>query len=372
MFLAGKVGSILESRGIGFRREDTYKLRLAALLHDVGHGPFSHMFEEVLAYKNETTHEDMTSKIIMETEIGDIIKEFGFSRREMSFLSVGKAQIKNRRYMNDVIGGSLSVDLMDYLLRDSYFTGVEYGKVDVSRIINSFQVIHQRLAIEQAALFAFEALMIARYQMFRAVYFHRTVRAAELMIIRSMMLADKLLNLTDLSLDNYLALTDEVTLGRISTMETGNDRELKEAKRLALDYSSRNLLKCAFEKTVQRKDKFLASIFSDKSFREQFQQRIAEIAKVSPEQVFLDVPTAPSIPVSSSRKSLDEITLVGRGNNKGIEPYSIGIAELPLLGAISGYLDVVRVYTTEKCKKRVENASSKVFGREGFESRISM
>ncbi|MHB8567422.1 MAG: HD domain-containing protein, partial [Nitrososphaerales archaeon] len=275
-------------------------------------------------------------------------------------------------YMNDAIGGGLSVDLMDYLLRDSYFTGVEYGKVDVSRIINSFEVVKNNLAIGQAALFAFEALMIARYQMFRAVYFHRTVRAAELMIIRSMILADKALNLTDLSLNNYLSLTDEVTLDRIATLNQGTDPELALSRKLAIDYMKRKLLKCAYEKTVQRKDRFLASIFNERSFREQFQNRIAVSAKVDPAEVYLDVPTAPSIPVSSSRESFAGITLVGRREGKKLTPYVMGIDDLPLIGTIAGYLDVVRVYTTEKSRMDVELAAGRVFGREGFETKVSM
>ena len=97
MYLAGKVGAILESRGIGFTRDDTEKLRLAALLHDVGHGPFSHMFEEVMAYKTDVTHEDMTQRIVRQTEIGDILESGGFSKKEMSELSIGKLRKRNSR-----------------------------------------------------------------------------------------------------------------------------------------------------------------------------------------------------------------------------------------------------------------------------------
>ena len=277
--------------------------------------------------------------------------------------------------MNDAIGGGLSVDIMDYLLRDSYFTGVEYGKVDVNRIINSFEVVSDRLALDQAALFAFEALMIARYQMFRAVYFHRTVRAAELMLIKSMILADKTLHLTDLSLDNYLSLTDEVTLNRIVSITPGRDPDLTFARELARDYLRRNLLKCAFEKTVQRKDRLLASIFNQKDFRDRFSQRIADSAGVNQNEVYLDVPTAPSVPISSTRESFQEITLVSRkdsSDKKGLASYSIGIQDLPLIGTIAGYMDVLRVYTTPKNRAKVENAAANVFGREGFESKVSM
>lgn len=382
MFLAGRVGSVLESRKIGFEREATLKLRVAALLHDVGHGPFSHMFEEVLAQKTDVTHEDMSQRIIRETEVGDILGEHGFSKAEISELAVGKSR-REKRFMNEVIGGGLSVDIMDYLLRDSYFTGVEYGKVDVHRIINSFQVVGNELAISQAAVFAFEALMISRYEMFRAVYFHRTVRAAELMLIKSMSLADKALNFTDLSLPNYLSLTDEITLYRISNLDPGTDKDLKLAKKLAIDYQRRRLLKCVFEQTVQMRDSFLNSIFNQRGFRQNLEAQIAERANVELSDVWVDVPTAPSVPVSSARQSFREITVV-KGSLEGeaarnkvrrsneLQAYSLGISELPLIGTISGYMDIMRVYTTAENRSKVKKAAESVLMKENYASKVSM
>lgn len=377
MYLAGKVGSVLESRGFGLGEEDVKKLRVSALLHDVGHGPFSHMFEEVMADKTEFTHEDMTSRIIRETEIGDILERHGFSKNKISELAIAKSTDEGA-FMNEVIGGGLSVDIMDYLLRDSYFTGVEYGKVDVHRIINSFEVVKDKLAISRAALFAFEALMIARYEMFRAVYFHRTVRAAELMIIKSMSLADKVLHLTDLSsLGNYLSLTDEVTLNRITTLDPGTDRELRQAKSLAVDYQRRKLLKCVFEKTVQGRDKFLASIFNQRSFREQLSGQIADRANVDQSEVYVDVPTAPSVPISSTRGSFKEITVVDRRERGGksgrtSKAHALALDELPLISTISGFMDVLRVYTSEKSRARVQRATESILQSEGFETKVSM
>lgn len=371
MFLAGKVGGILESkRNITFRPEDTSMLRLAALLHDVGHGPFSHMFEEVMAERTQFTHEDMTRKIILQSEIGDILESYGLPKKELADLSIAKSR-ERPRYQNDAIGGGLSVDIMDYLLRDSYFTGVEYGKVDIFRIINSFEVAGERLAIAQAALFAFEALMIARYEMFRAVYFHRTVRAAELMLIQSMILADKELHLTDLSLPNYLSMTDDVTLERIRTIDAGSDTELRRAKQLADDYFSRRLLKCVFELEFQRKDKFLNSIFTQRKFRTELEEEIAGKAGVDDQDVYVDVPTAPSIPMTSDRVSFQSITLVSSHERKK-KSYQRKIEDLPLIGAITGFMDVMRVYTTRENREKVENAVKKVLGRTGFESKVSM
>ena len=371
MYLAGRVGEVLQSKQASFTMENSKELRLAALLHDVGHGPFSHMFEEVMAEHTTFTHEDMTQRIILKSEIGDILDSYGFSRKEISMLAVGKSKTRPR-YFNDVIGGGLSVDIMDYLLRDSYFTGVEYGKVDVSRIINSFEVVRDKLAISQAALFAFEALMIARYEMFRAVYFHRTVRAAELMLVKSMILADKELHLTDLSLENYLSLTDEVTLQRIRELNPGSDPELKRAKKLADDYYRRKLLKCVFERMVQRKDKFLASIFNSAKFRDKLAEEIAATAHVEVSDIYVDVPTAPSVPVSSTRETLEQITLVRTHDKESRESYDLRIEEMPLVGTIAGFMDIMRVYTPEQNRSKVEKTVNDIFGREGFESKVSM
>jgi uncharacterized protein len=379
MFLAGRVGSVLEAKVQEMKEEGIEKLRVSALLHDVGHGPFSHMFEEVLAEKTNVTHEDMTRRIIRETEIGDILEKEGFSKGSLADLAIGKSR-NEPRYMNDVIGGGLSVDIMDYLLRDSYFTGVEYGKVDVHRIINSFEVVRDKLAITQAALFAFEALMISRYEMFRAVYFHRTVRAAELMLIKSMILSDKVLRLTDLSMENYLSLTDEVTLHRMVTLEPGGDKELRLARKLAQDYERRHLLKCVFEKTVQRRDKFLTSIFNRKGFRDSLASQIADSAGVDESEVFVDVPTAPSVPVSSARESFREITVVenrwikghGREKLRQARSHQVYLDQLPLIGTIAGFMDVMRVYTTEPSRSKVQRATESLFQSEGFESTVSM
>jgi uncharacterized protein len=371
MHLAGIVGRVLQSRpNIEFSNEDITLLRLAALLHDVGHGPFSHMFEEVMAERTEFTHEDMTRKIVLKSEVGDIIEKHGISKRELSELAIAKSKTKPR-YYNDVIGGGLSVDIMDYLLRDSYFTGVEYGKVDIMRIINSFEATQNKLAIEEAALFAFEALMIARYQMFRAVYFHRTVRAAELMLIKSMILSDKELHLTDLSLDNYMSLTDEVTLQRIRSMQTNADQELKRAKELANDYFKRRLLKCVYEKTFQEKDKSLNALISQRNFRARLSEDIASAANVDPTDIYVDVPVAPSLPMSSTRESFRAITLV-RGKGKSSHSYDLNIETTPLVGAIAGFMDIMRIYTPNARRLKVEAAIRRLFQKEGFESKVSM
>lgn len=370
MFLAGRASNILAEK-VEFDEDSSQELKLAALLHDVGHGPFSHLFEEVLSVKKDITHEDITKRIIVETEIGEILGKHGINVKEFSSLPLGIPS-KHPRYMNDIVSGVLSVDTMDYLLRDSYFTGVEYGKVDVHRVINSYEVIDNKIGIDRAALYALEALLIARYEMFRAVYFHRTVRAAEIMLIKAMVLADDYLGFSDLkNLDDYLSLTDEITLARLVSIKAGSDAKLKQAKKLAIDYMNRNLVKCVFERVLQRRDTLIERIFSQRRIRDELAREIADKAKVDEETVYIDVPTTPSVPMTSLHESLTEIMVVSKSvDGKTYE--KVKAVDLPLLGSILGYMDIMRVYTTKDNRKKVEMAVNAFFKKEGFMSKISV
>jgi hypothetical protein len=260
---------------------------------------------------------------------------------------------------------------MDYLLRDSYFTGVEYGKVDVHRVINSYEIVDGKIGIDRAALYALEALLIARYEMFRAVYFHRTVRAAEIMLIKAMTLADDHLGFSNLKkLANYLSLTDEITLAKLISIKSDNQK-LKQAKKLATDYLNRKLVKCVFERMLQRKDTFIERIFSQRRIRDELAREIADKANVDQETVFIDVPTTPSVPMTSLHENLTEIMVVSKNvNGKTYE--KVKAIDLPLLGSILGYMDMMRVYTTQENRKKVEKAVNAIFKKEGLMTRISV
>ncbi|MDG6910178.1 MAG: HD domain-containing protein, partial [Nitrososphaerota archaeon] len=308
MHVAGQIAESLV-RASDMDEDLVQEVRVAALLHDVGHGPFSHMYEEVLSGRDEKSHEDISQRVIKETSIRDILDRNGFSPKKMSEFAVGRQKTKPP-FMNEIIAGSLSADMMDYLPRDSHFTGVEYGKVDAQRVIDSLHVAEGHLVIDDAALYAFEALLLARYEMFKAVYFHRTVRAAELMLVRSMKLADSVLGLTDLSdLESYLELTDEVVLHRLVTLEPSTP-ELKEARRLAMGFRDRKLVKCAFEKLIQRKGRMAGRLFASEAARARAVSTIAKAAHVDPGHVYVDVPTTPSVPYTYTKEMLTSVGLL--------------------------------------------------------------
>jgi hypothetical protein len=207
--------------------------------------------------------------------------------------------------------------------------------------------------------------------MFKAVYFHRTVRAAELMLVQSMKLADDALGLTDLSdLDSYLELTDEIVLQRL-VMLSPSTPELREARQLALGFRNRNLVKCVFERLVQRKDQLVSSLFTKERVRTQVAAELAEAAGVDRMHVFLDVPTTPSVPYTSSRGTFTSVRLVQTKGGRRIVK-SVPLSELPLVGSIAGFMDVLRIYTTTENRRSVERATAEMFKDKSFITKISV
>lgn len=184
--LAGEICKKLE-----FKEKDRKKVRLAALLHDIGHGPFSHVFDDFLKDIGDgRTHEMLGKEIIKLPELKEIIEgtKDNFSIDEISEIAWGVEEGKEPKssdYLIErgIISGWLDVDKLDYLVRDSYFAGVEYGNIDVNRIINNITKFMGQIALDRRALLALEQMYIQREMMFKAVYYHKTARAWEVQLL---------------------------------------------------------------------------------------------------------------------------------------------------------------------------------------------
>lgn len=149
----------------------------AALLHDVGHGPFSHVIESVLGFH----HEDFTIEAVLssETEIGETLRSFS---KELPDDVAAIVRGEFRRFaLAQLVSSQLDVDRMDYLLRDTLMTGVKYGIYDLEWVLRSIGIDEEgdQLYVTSRGIYAVEDYLQARYYMFRQVYFHRTLRAAE-------------------------------------------------------------------------------------------------------------------------------------------------------------------------------------------------
>lgn len=345
MHIAGLAGESLLAKGYVDSADVVHELRLAALLHDIGHGPFSHLFEEVLETRSGTSHEEMGRRIIAKGEIADVLGKNGHSPDEIARLSFGQSRVG---FLNEIISGGLSADIMDYLPRDSYFTGAEYGKVDYYRLTSSFEVAGGRLAINRSALNSLESMLISRYEMFKAVYFHKTVRAAEVMLLQSMIAADDALGLTDTSLDNYLGLTDETTLDRLCSVDN------RLASALARDYRDRRLLKCVYEKFLHKRDR---NKRMDRKALAELEEQVASAAGVDRSTVFADASRASSMPLTPSKEEMYSVLVTDRGGVR-----EVPVSEIPLVDSISGFFDMLRIYTTAESRQKVERSVKKVLG----------
>lgn len=348
MHIAGYAGESLLRKGFIDSEDDVQELRLAALLHDIGHGPFSHLFEEVLVSKCGMTHEDVGKKVILESEIRDILDRHGFSPSDVCKLSFGESRLS---FLNEIIVGGLSADIMDYLPRDSLFTGAEYGKIDYHRLVSSFEVVATgHLAINKSALYSFESMLISRYEMFKAVYFHKTVRSAEVMLLHSMAQADDHLQMTRFDPDKFLNLTDEIILERICSLGLG-----ESAAKLARDYRDRRLLKCVYEKFLHKRDK-LYSKMNSKDL-EYLRLRISDMAGVDEDTVFVDASRAPSMPLTPTKSEINSILLVDKEY-----AYDTPISDIPVINSITGFLDMLRIYTTLESRNAVAYVIHKILG----------
>lgn len=345
MHVAGQAANALKEKGL-LSSEQIQDIRLAALLHDVGHGPFSHLFEEVLQTKKKISHEEIGKQIILHSEIGDILDKSVVDKKHVTKLAFGDSKY---RFVNEIISGSLSADMMDYLQRDGYFTGAEHAKIDHQRIIRSLDVYKSKLALDRSALYSFESMILSRYQMFKAVYFHKTVRSAEVMMLEAIRLADDECGFTTLNLDDYVKMTDEFVVSQILGL-TSHTAELRRAKQFAQDYQDRQLLKCVFEKVMTGK--------FEKS-QDRLRDKIASKAKLDKVEIFVDTSTTSSLPLTPSKEKTKSIILI-EGTKRSA--HEIPFSKIPVVSSMADSMNILRIYTTQKHRKKVEMAAKSILG----------
>lgn len=159
---------------LGLTSDEIELIRASGLLHDIGHGPFSHVSEGVLSFP----HEELTKYVVTKTSMRDLLEE-KFDVNEIVDIVNGKGDL------GPIVSGELDVDRMDYLLRDSHNTGVTYGKIDYERIISNMK-LEDELILDIKGVQAAEGALVSRYFMYPSVYQHHTTRIVNSMFRRAL------------------------------------------------------------------------------------------------------------------------------------------------------------------------------------------
>ena len=253
--------------------KDRVAARAAALLHDVGHGSFSHVMEKVLGFH----HERWTVQVLLseQTEVGALLRSHS-SELPLKVASIIEGKFQPSA-LAQLVSSQLDVDRMDYLLRDSLMTGAKYGIYDLEWIINALAIDEEadRIYVEARGLYAVEEYLQARYYMFRQVYFHRTLRSAEAVlrsiIRRALQLLtegkevwhaegtafEKILRREPLTITDHLQVDDSDIMFHVKQWQTSDDAILGDLSRR---FIARRLFKAIdLDMPVSERPEFLSA-----------------------------------------------------------------------------------------------------------------
>jgi len=250
---------------------DQKLLKISALLHDVGHSPYSHDSEEVIKKYTDKTHEDI-GRILESDTISSILDDIDLKKKDVLDIIGGK------KPLGKILNGSIDIDKMDYLVRDSYYTGVTYGIIDLYRLVQEISFIDNTLVIEDGGLQAVESLCVSRFLMSRAVYYHHVSRIAESMLKKALidLLEDK-------KVDPFvLRDMDDYEVHMLLKNYNGYPKEIIDR------IETRNLFKRAIYQNISILDEKMISDY--KTNHERYEAEIAQNAQIDERYVILDIP----------------------------------------------------------------------------------
>jgi hypothetical protein len=274
--LSRRALTLLEESGHRIDAADATRLRFAALLHDIGHYPFSHALEEA----GLPGHEILAQRHLTHSDLAGALERRGIAPSTLFALIRGQTG----EPLGGLIAGSLDVDKLDYLSRDAWMCGVPYGVIDVERLLSALTVAQapggrMSLALHEKGLAALESLLFAKYQMYRTVYWHHAVRSATAMFKR---LVRRAIRDERMRAEDVAMATDDGLIHELSRDDpTGLARALRErrlAKR-AMDLPATDLP----ADTARWPG-------TDPDLVEQVEDRLAREVGLAPGELFLDFP----------------------------------------------------------------------------------
>jgi HD superfamily phosphohydrolase len=303
----------LEERGELSRvpEDDRLAVRLAALLHDIGHYPFSHALEEA----GFPHHEKLGVAKLRQGELGDRLREIGGDRFAATVGALITGESANP--LQGLISGSLDLDKIDYLSRDARMCGVPYGQVDVDRLLSTLTLVESRtgrpeVGVLEKGVSALESLLFAKYQMYRNVYWHHAVRSATCMFKRAVRGAVARGRLTV----EYIA---EATDDGLMESLIARDRN-----QLATAIRARRLHKRALDlPATDVPDDIQPWVAEDPDLLERVEDAMAVRVGLEPGELLIDFPARSSmlgvdLPLRNRDGSVERLTDAGRAGQLGL------------------------------------------------------
>jgi HD superfamily phosphohydrolase len=329
--IATRVADILE-----LPNEEKDLLTCAALLHDVGHGPFSHTLESILLERFGVDHVDLTEKLILgkytifdDTEksfihaatMHQILRHYDANTKEI--VRIIKGEPSKKSYLSQLLNSTIDVDQLDYLMRDAYYTGVSYGLIDTQRLLQTMMIHRGHLVMMRKGVSVVENILMARALMYSSVYFHKTVRIAELMLLKA------LEEIPDAEPFEFFRMTDAEIMTRLRTMGLYQQEIVTRLK-------YRDLFKQAYTASFQdleTGDRKILTKLEDAAKRREKEREIEEALGIPKGHIILDIPqpellraeprinrTDIRILDGRSLKSLDDFTPVAQAIRSRIAP----------------------------------------------------
>jgi hypothetical protein len=266
---------------LGVEGRNAKRVKAAAILHDVGHGPFSHNLEPLTHRRTGKYHDDV-HELFERGEVGSVLREHDLSPSGVADLVAGDGKY------GQIVSGELDVDRMDYLVRDAHHTGVPYGTIDHGRLVRELTFDRDDdLVLDEGNVQTAESLLVARALMIPTVYNHHVTRISKAMLRRG---AERLLEVTELDAEELRRMDDPAFLVAL--------RQTAETRSFARRFDERNLHKRALWAELEDTPASLLAL--EHADVRGYELEIAERAGVDERDVILDVPGEPSMTESST------------------------------------------------------------------------